>query len=80
MDGRDKPGHDESAMQRESKAYTAGEIGRVRGIADFLPAPAELRRKGSDNVFADLGLPNPEQELLKRGSRCKSTRSSRRAG
>jgi predicted XRE-type DNA-binding protein len=21
--------------------------------------------KGSDNIFADLGLPNPEQELLK---------------
>ena len=22
-------------------------------------------RRGSGNVFADLGLPNPEQELLK---------------
>src|SRR6476659_10241976 len=52
-------------MQRKQKAYTAGEIGRTRVVKDFLPAPAKLRRKGSGNVFADLGLPNPEQELLK---------------
>jgi hypothetical protein len=25
----------------------------------------EIVRTGSSNVFADLGLPNPEEELLK---------------
>ncbi len=31
-----------------------------------LPRPtASTRREGSSNVFADLGLPNAEQELLK---------------
>jgi len=29
--------------------------------------------EGSGNVFADLGLPNPEQELSKPNSPCKST-------
>jgi predicted XRE-type DNA-binding protein len=52
-------------MHRKPKAYTAGEIGRTRVVENFLPARAKLRRKRSGNVFADLGLPNPEQELLK---------------
>jgi predicted XRE-type DNA-binding protein len=45
-------------------------------VKDFLPPPANLVRQNnhkkkfrieesSGNVFADLGLPNPEQELLK---------------
>jgi len=56
--------------------HAAGGIGRLKVVRDFLPAPANLVRqnnrkkkiraeKGSGNVFADLGLPNPEQELLK---------------
>jgi|HubBroStandDraft_1064217.scaffolds.fasta_scaffold122707_1 predicted XRE-type DNA-binding protein len=69
-------------MSRRTKTvrYTAGEIGRVRLIEDFLPARTDLvprgryikvrKRKvrveeGSGNVFADLGLPNPEHKLLK---------------
>jgi|GEM_PF-365324 len=55
----------ERAMQRKPRTYTKGEIGRVRVVKDFLPSRAKLCRKGSGNVFADLGLPNPEQELLK---------------
>jgi predicted XRE-type DNA-binding protein len=56
--------------------HAAGGIGRLRVVKDFLPAPANLVRQNnrkkkirieesSGNVFADLGLPNPEQELLK---------------
>jgi predicted XRE-type DNA-binding protein len=56
--------------------HPTGGIGRVRVVKDFLPAPTNLVRRrsrkrkirleeGSDNVFADLGLSNPEQELLK---------------
>jgi predicted XRE-type DNA-binding protein len=69
-------------MSRRTKTvrYTAGEIGRVRLIEDFLPARTDLVPRGryikvrnrevrvgecSDNVFADLGLPNPEHKLLK---------------
>ena len=63
---------------RRSKpiGYTAGGIGRLRVVKDFLPAVGNLTRRsirkrkvrveeGSGNVFPDLGLPNPEQELLK---------------
>jgi predicted XRE-type DNA-binding protein len=61
---------------RNKTKYAAGGIGRLRVIRDFLPASANLVRQnnhkkkirieeGSGNVFADLGLPNPEQELLK---------------
>jgi|SRR6185369_602134 len=52
-------------MRHKSKKYTRGEIGRARVVKDFLPARAKLLAKGSGNVFADLGLPNPERELLK---------------
>jgi predicted XRE-type DNA-binding protein len=69
-------------MSRRTKTvrYTAGEIGRVRLIEDFLPARTDLVPRGryikvrnrevrvgegSGNVFADLGLPNPEHKLLK---------------
>jgi predicted XRE-type DNA-binding protein len=70
VDGRDKPGHDEVvnevAKAKRVVRYTAGEIGRVRVVADFLPRSLKRRAKSrSGNVFADLGLPNPEQELLK---------------
>ena len=62
--------------QRNKTKYTTGGIGRLRVIKDFLPARANLVRQnnrkkkirveeGSGNVFADLGLPNPERELLK---------------
>jgi hypothetical protein len=46
VDSRDKPGHDDgvSAVARVQRAarYSAGEIGRVRVVPDFLPAPADL--------------------------------------
>ncbi len=56
--------------------HASGGIGRLRVVKDFLPAPANLARQNnhkrkirieesSGNVFAGLGLPNPEQELLK---------------
>jgi predicted XRE-type DNA-binding protein len=56
--------------------HAAGGIGRLRVVKDFLPAPANLVRQSNrkkkirvaenfGNVFADLGLPNPEQELSK---------------
>jgi predicted XRE-type DNA-binding protein len=62
--------------RNKSGRHTTGGIGRLRVVKDFLPAPANLVRRnnhrkkirveeGSGNVFADLGLPNPEQELLK---------------
>jgi predicted XRE-type DNA-binding protein len=61
---------------RNKTKYTAGGIGRLRVIKDFLPARVNLVRQnkhkkkirveeGPSNVFADLGLPNPERELLK---------------
>jgi predicted XRE-type DNA-binding protein len=61
---------------RNKTKYTAGGIGRLRVVEDFLPPPANLVRQnnhkkkarieeGSGNVFADLGLHNPEHELLK---------------
>ena len=52
-------------MRRKQTGYTKGEIGRVRVVRDFLPARTKLRERSSGKVFADLGLPNPEQELLK---------------
>jgi predicted XRE-type DNA-binding protein len=70
VDGRDRPGHDEAvndvAKAKRIVRYTAGEVGSVRVDADFLPRSLKRRVKSrSSNVFADLGLPNPEQELLK---------------
>jgi predicted XRE-type DNA-binding protein len=61
---------------RSKAKYTPGGIGRLKVVRDFLPAAANLVRQNnskrkirveesSGNVFADLGLPNPEQELLK---------------
>ena len=65
-----------SGRRNKPVRYATGGIGRSRVVKDFLPAPTNLVRRrsrkrkirleeGSGNVFADLGLPNPEQELLK---------------
>ena len=46
MDTRVKPAYDEKrtgyVMSNKTIKYTAGEIGRLRVIEDFLPAPADL--------------------------------------
>ena len=46
MDTRVKPAYDERrtgcVMSNKTVKYTAGEIGRLRVIEDFLPAPADL--------------------------------------
>jgi len=48
--------------------YTAGEIGRVRVIEDFLPAPADLVPR-EDNVKVTLSLSRRSLDFFKREAR-----------
>ena len=52
-------------MSNRMPRYTAGEIGRVRVIADFLPAPAELVPR-EDNVKVTLSLSRRSLDFFKR--------------
>ena len=52
-------------MRPRSKKYTAGEIGRVRMIDDFLPAPADLVPR-EENVKVTLSLSRRSLDFFKR--------------
>ena len=52
-------------MSSRTVRYTTGEIGRVRVIADFLPAPAELVPR-EDNVKVTLSLSRRSLDFFKR--------------
>jgi len=55
-------------MSNRTVRYTAGEIGRVRVIGDFLPAPAELVPR-EDNVKVTLSLSRRSLDFFKREAR-----------
>ena len=48
--------------------YTAGEIGRVKVIDDFLPSPDALVAR-EDNVKVTLGLSRKSVEFFKRAAK-----------
>jgi len=52
-------------MSNRTVRYTAGEIGRVRVIDDFLPAPADLVPR-EDNVKVTLALSRRSLDFFKR--------------
>ena len=52
-------------MNNRTVKYTAGEIGRVRVIDDFLPAPADLVRR-EENVKVTLSLSRRSLDFFKR--------------
>jgi predicted DNA binding CopG/RHH family protein len=55
-------------MSNRTIRYTAGEIGRVRIVEDFLPAAADLVPR-EDNVKVTLSLSRRSLEFFKRESR-----------
>ena len=52
-------------MSSRTVRYTTGEIGRVRVIDDFLPAPADLVPR-EDNVKVTLSLSRRSLDFFKR--------------
>ena len=52
-------------MSSRTIKYTAGEIGRVRVVEDFLPAPADLVPR-EDNVKVTLSLSRRSLDFFKR--------------
>jgi len=52
-------------MSNRTVRYTAGEIGRVRVIPDFLPAPADLVPR-EENVKVTLSLSRRSLDFFKR--------------
>jgi hypothetical protein len=55
-------------MSNRTVKYTAGEIGRIRVIEDFLPAPADLALR-EDNVKVTLSLSRRSIDFFKREAR-----------
>jgi predicted DNA binding CopG/RHH family protein len=55
-------------MSNRAVKYTAGEIGRVRVIEDFLPTPADLVPH-EDNVKVTLALSRRSLDFFKREAR-----------
>jgi predicted DNA binding CopG/RHH family protein len=55
-------------MSSRTVKYTAGEIGRVRVVEDFLPAPADLVLH-EDNVKVALSLSRRSLDFFKREAR-----------
>jgi predicted DNA binding CopG/RHH family protein len=55
-------------MSNRTVRYTAGEIGRVRVIDDFLPAPVDLVPR-EDNVKVTLSLSRRSIDFFKREAR-----------
>jgi predicted DNA binding CopG/RHH family protein len=55
-------------MSSKTVKYTAGEIGRVRVVRDFLPAPADLVLR-EDNVKVTLSLSRRSLDFFKREAR-----------
>jgi len=52
-------------MSGRTRKYSAGEIGRLRIVEDFLPAPDELVPR-EDNVKVTLSLSRTSVEFFKR--------------
>ncbi|MGA7789974.1 MAG: hypothetical protein WCA56_17630 [Xanthobacteraceae bacterium] len=52
-------------MSNRTVKYTGGEIGRIRVIQDFLPAPADLVPR-EDNVKVTLSLSRRSLDFFKR--------------
>lgn len=57
-------------MSSRTVKYTAGEIGRVKVIDDFLPLPDALVGR-EDNVKVTLGLPRRSVEYFKRAAKAR---------
>ena len=55
-------------MSNRTVKYTAGEIGRVKVIDDFLPSPDALVAR-EDNVKVTLGLSRRSIDFFKRGAK-----------
>jgi predicted DNA binding CopG/RHH family protein len=55
-------------MSNRTVKYTAGEIGRVRVIKDFLPSPDDLVPR-EDNVKITLSLSRRSLDFFKREAR-----------
>jgi predicted DNA binding CopG/RHH family protein len=55
-------------MTNRTAKYTTGEIGRVRLIEDFLPAPADLVPR-EENVKVTLSLSRRSLDFFKREAR-----------
>ena len=55
-------------MSSRTVKYTAGEIGRIRVVEDFLPAPADLVPR-EDNVKVTLSLSRRSLDFFKREAR-----------
>jgi predicted DNA binding CopG/RHH family protein len=55
-------------MSSRAVRYSAGEIGRIRVIEDFLPAPADLVAR-EDNVKVTLSLSRRSLDFFKREAR-----------
>ena len=58
-------GKERESMSNRTVRYTAGEIGRVRVIDDFLPAPADLVPR-EENVKVTLSLSRRSLDFFKR--------------
>jgi predicted DNA binding CopG/RHH family protein len=52
-------------MSTRTKKYTAGEIGRLHVVRDFLPAPADLVPR-EENVKVTLSLSRRSLDFFKR--------------
>ena len=52
-------------MSNRTVRYTGGEIGRVRVLEDFLPAPADLVPR-EDNIKVTLSLSRRSLDFFKR--------------
>ena len=57
-------------MSSRTVKYTAGEIGRVKVIDDFLPSPDALVAR-EDNVKVTLGLSRRSVEYFKRAAKAR---------
>ena len=57
-------------MSNRTVKYTAGEIGRVRLVKDFLPSPDTLVAR-EDNVKITLGLSRRSVEFFKRAAKAR---------
>jgi predicted DNA binding CopG/RHH family protein len=58
-------GKESDSVSNRTVRYTAGEIGRVRVIEDFLPAPADLVPR-EENVKVTLSLSRRSLDFFKR--------------
>jgi hypothetical protein len=57
-------------MSGKTVRYTAGEIGRVKVVEDFLPSPEALVAR-EDNVKVTLGLSRRSVEYFKRAAKAR---------